>query len=114
MFNPPTIESEPSADVSENADVLDQPVDADGTEEVTFDEDFDWRVEQTEYVEQPVGFGAPKYGFANQKSGVFERLQVKVTWIYLPLTIVLESHQMSLDAVMNVYFTMIVNNLSQL
>ncbi|XP_060565099.1 protein SHQ1 homolog [Ruditapes philippinarum] len=39
------------------------------------DEDFDWRVEQVPYKEQPTLTGAPKYGFANQKSGAFSRLQ---------------------------------------
>jgi hypothetical protein len=49
------------------------------------DEDFDWRVEQVPYKEQPTLTGAPKYGFANQKSGVFSRLQVNNTTPIQPI-----------------------------
>ncbi|XP_052780124.1 protein SHQ1 homolog [Mya arenaria] len=39
------------------------------------DEEFDWRIEQQPYVEPVSPLSAPKYGFANQKFGVFARLQ---------------------------------------
>ena len=38
--------------------------------------EYDWHVTQTCYEEQTVSMDAPKYGFANSKSGVFNRLQV--------------------------------------
>ena len=40
------------------------------------EEEFDWFIEQTPFTEQASPLDAPKYGFANQKSGVFQRLQV--------------------------------------
>ena len=40
------------------------------------EEEFDWSIEQTPFIEQASPLDAPKYGFANQKSGVFQRLQV--------------------------------------
>ncbi|XP_045164880.2 protein SHQ1 homolog [Mercenaria mercenaria] len=46
-----------------------------GSDEGENEEEFDWRVDQVPYKEQPTLIGAPKYGFANQKSGVFARLQ---------------------------------------
>lgn len=47
------------------------------------DEEFDWSIEQTPYTEQASPLDASKYGFANQKSGVFQRLQVRVCWAYI-------------------------------
>ena len=38
--------------------------------------EFDWSIEQTQYTEQASPLDSPRYGFANQKSGVFQRLQV--------------------------------------
>ena len=40
------------------------------------EEEFDWHIEQTPYKEEDIALNCPKYGFANQKSGVFSRLQV--------------------------------------
>ncbi|XP_062567775.1 protein SHQ1 homolog, partial [Saccostrea cucullata] len=42
------------------------------------EEDFDWFVEQKPYKETELSLDGPKYGFANQKSGVFKRLQDEV------------------------------------
>ncbi|XP_060574596.1 protein SHQ1 homolog [Ruditapes philippinarum] len=54
---------------------------ADNDDDDELDEDFDWRIEQVPYKEQPKLTGAPKYGFANQKSGVFSRLQEDMVYI---------------------------------
>ena len=40
------------------------------------EEDINWEVEQVPYEEDTVSLNDPKYGFANQRSGVFKRLQV--------------------------------------
>ena len=49
----------------------------DGNEaEEVQEEEFDWSIEQTPYTEQASPLDSPRYGFANQKSGVFQRLQV--------------------------------------
>ena len=45
-------------------------------EEQDEEEEFDWSIEQTPYTEQASPLDSPRYGFANQKSGVFQRLQV--------------------------------------
>ncbi|XP_061179082.1 protein SHQ1 homolog [Saccostrea echinata] len=42
------------------------------------EEDFDWYLEQKPYKENELSLDGPKYGFANQKSGVFKRLQDEV------------------------------------
>lgn len=61
-----------SADDSE----ANPPTSENGVDLEVKEDEFDWCIEQTPYVEQPLLIGAPRYGFANQKSGVFERLQV--------------------------------------
>ena len=48
----------------------------DGNEAEEEPEEFDWSIEQTPYTEQASPLDSPRYGFANQKSGVFQRLQV--------------------------------------
>ena len=45
-------------------------------DENSLEEEFDWSIEQTPFIERASPLDAPKYGFANQKSGVFQRLQV--------------------------------------
>ncbi len=49
-----------------------------GAEQELEEEDFDWQIEQHPPDETPdsVSLGGPHYGFANQRSGVFTRLQV--------------------------------------
>lgn len=47
------------------------------------DEDFDWQIEQTPYEESKVSLEAPKYGFANRRSGIWHRLQVLILVPYL-------------------------------
>ena len=49
-------------------------------EEEEEDEEFDWQVEQKPYKEQELSLDGAKYGFANQKSGIFKRLQVCFLW----------------------------------
>ncbi|KAL4226388.1 Hsp90 cochaperone shq1 [Mactra antiquata] len=44
-------------------------------------DDFDWCIEQEPYVEKQGLLDAPKYGFANQKSGVFQRLQEEMVYV---------------------------------
>ena len=51
-------------------------------EEQEEEEEFDWSIEQTPYTEQASPLDCPRYGFANQKSGVFQRLQV--SWKLVP------------------------------
>ena len=72
----------------------------DGTADVTGkeadieeEEEFDWSIEQTPYTEQASPLDAPRYGFASQKSGVFQRLQVGyfTNWDYGKATICLVS-----------------------
>lgn len=51
------------------------------------EEEFDWFIEQTPFTEQASPLDAPKYGFANQKSGVFQRLQVDfLTQLFLVIS----------------------------
>ena len=61
----------------------DQP--SEEAEEEEEEEEFDWQVEQEPYEETTLTEG-PKYGFANQRCGVFHRLQVgKIlypSWIF--------------------------------
>ena len=41
------------------------------------EEEFDWQIEQSLPVEEPlVTTDSPTYGFANKRNGVFKRLQV--------------------------------------
>nr|XP_022299523.1 protein SHQ1 homolog isoform X3 [Crassostrea virginica] len=47
-------------------------------EEEEEEEEFDWQVEQKPYKEQELSLDGEKYGFANQKSGIFKRLQDEV------------------------------------
>ena len=55
------------------------PVGADGEEEEDEEEEEeDWQIEQEPYQEEAVTLNDPKYGFANQRSGIFKRLQVRV------------------------------------
>lgn len=54
-------------------EVLDTSTEA--GDECDFGDDFDWCVEQVPYVEPSSAGEAVKYGFASQKSGVFQRLQ---------------------------------------
>jgi len=53
------------------------------------DEDFDWQIEQTLYTDEDtvLKVDAPTYGFANRRSGVFQRLQVKVYFCWLIILI---------------------------
>jgi hypothetical protein len=54
-------------------------VDKESEEEVEDEdeeEDIDWHIEQIPYTEPELSLDCPKYGFANQKSGIFSRLQV--------------------------------------
>ena len=39
------------------------------------EDEFDWQLEQNPFVEE-LSVSGPKYGFANQRSDVFKRLQV--------------------------------------
>ncbi|XP_056130898.1 protein SHQ1 homolog [Lampris incognitus] len=54
---------------------------SEGNDEEEDEEEFDWQVEQEVYTENPEGeLGAPqKYGFGNQRSGVFARLQEELS-----------------------------------
>lgn len=45
-------------------------------EEEEEEEEFDWHVEQQPYKEKELLLDGQTYGFANQKSGIFKRLQV--------------------------------------
>ncbi|KAK3581255.1 hypothetical protein CHS0354_032981 [Potamilus streckersoni] len=45
------------------------------------EETFDWFIEQIPYVEEETPLGAPKYGFAMQRSGVFNRLQAELSGV---------------------------------
>ncbi|KAL3851863.1 hypothetical protein ACJMK2_015564 [Sinanodonta woodiana] len=45
------------------------------------EETFDWFIEQIPYVEEEIPLGAPKYGFALQRSGVFNRLQSELSGV---------------------------------
>lgn len=45
------------------------------------DEDYDWHIEQTPFTDEQLCVDGPKYGFANQKSGLFSRLQDEVVEI---------------------------------
>lgn len=45
------------------------------------EEDYDWHVDQVPFTEEKVLLGEQCYGFANQKSGVFTRLQDEVVEI---------------------------------
>lgn len=51
-----------------------------GDDEEEDDEEFDWQVEQEVYTESSEEElrALQKYGFGNQRSGVFARLQVKI------------------------------------
>lgn len=40
------------------------------------EEEFDWHVEQVPFTEEKILLDGQKYGFANQMSGIFTRLQV--------------------------------------
>ena len=57
-----------------------QPVISNGStgdgNEAEEEEEFDWSIEQSPYTEQASPLDSPRYGFANQKSGVFQRLKV--------------------------------------
>jgi len=51
--------------------------DADAETAVSDDEaEFDWQVEQEPFVATEFPLNSPKYGFANQQSGILQRLQV--------------------------------------
>lgn len=45
-------------------------------------EEIDWFIDQHPYEEPKLPLDAPKYGFANQRSGVIDRLQVRKLHIY--------------------------------
>lgn len=48
------------------------------SEEEEEEEEFDWHVKQHPFQEEEVLLDAPKYGFANQRSGVFGKLQEEI------------------------------------
>lgn len=50
-------------------------------EDVDEEEDIDWHIEQIPYTEPELSLDCPKYGFANQKSGIFSRLQDEVVGV---------------------------------
>ena len=54
----------------------DHETDCSEDEHVTPDEEFDWTIDQTPFEDPSPILSGPKYGFAHQKSGIFERLQV--------------------------------------
>ena len=43
--------------------------------------EFDWHIEQEPFSATALPLDAPKYGFANQRCGVLQRLQVWTSWI---------------------------------
>lgn len=58
------------------------------------EEEFDWHVEQHPFHEEEVSLDAPKYGFANQRSGVFLKLQVKGQNIFYLYFMYLQSQEL--------------------
>ena len=43
--------------------------------------EFDWHIEQEPFSATALPLDGPKYGFANQRCGVLQRLQVSVGWL---------------------------------
>ncbi|XP_076105320.1 protein SHQ1 homolog [Mytilus galloprovincialis] len=62
-------------------EVLNESTDDRQAEKEEEEEEFDWHIEQTPYNEKELSLDCPKYGFANQKSGVFTRLQDEIVEI---------------------------------
>ena len=50
-------------------------------DEIDDSEEFDWQIEQQPFFDAPVAIDCPKYGFANQRSGVFQRLQARTPFV---------------------------------
>ena len=59
------------ADADAEADEIDDDDDA-SDEEI----EFDWQIEQEPFIASELSLDGPKYGFANQRCAILQRLQV--------------------------------------
>uniref|UniRef100_K1QHE0 Protein SHQ1 homolog n=1 Tax=Magallana gigas TaxID=29159 RepID=K1QHE0_MAGGI len=64
----------------------DDKVEEEAHSEEEEEEEFDWHVEQHPYKEKELLLDSQTYGFANQKSGIFKRLQVESGWTICKLS----------------------------